>query len=67
MVFLYKILAVVIGIPIGIFLMTHSYQVTQMFGHNSLAEQYLGTGGTYTMWKLLGTILIVAAVLYLFS
>jgi hypothetical protein len=64
MIVIFKILALVAGIVVGTALMKYSFQLTQLFGHNSWAEKYLGDGGTYTMWKLLGIALIILAVIY---
>jgi hypothetical protein len=61
-----KIIVLILGIVAGVGMMTHSYQLTQLFGYNSLAERYLGTGGTYSMWKLLGLLTIIGAFLYAF-
>lgn len=63
---LLKILILVLGLGVGTALIKYSYQMTQLFGHNSLAERYLGNGGTYTMWKLLGLLVIIGAVAYIF-
>lgn len=67
MALLFKLLISAIGVISGTVILTHSYPLTQLFGHADLAERYLGTAGTYTMWKLLGVILIVVAVIYLFK
>lgn len=66
MVIILKILALVGGVIGGVLMMRYSYQLTQIFGYNSLAERYLGNGGTYTMWKLLGMFAILLAVWYVF-
>lgn len=66
MVIILKILALVGGIVGGVLMMRYSYQLTQIFGYNSLAERYLGSGGTYTMWKLLGVFAILLAIWYVF-
>lgn len=66
MAFLLKLLISIITAAAGFLLLTHSYQITQLFGHQEFAERYLGTGGTYTMWKLTGLLLIFGAVWYLF-
>ncbi len=47
-------------------MMRYNYQLTQLFGYNSLAERYLGQGGTYSMWKLLGLLTIFLALWYVF-
>lgn len=63
---LLKILVFIVGFAVGVGLIKYNYQMTHLFGHNSLAEQYLGTGGTYTMWKLLGLIAIIGTVWWVF-
>jgi len=63
---LLKILILVVGMAVGVSLIKYNFQMTQLFGHNSLAERYLGNGGTYTMWRLLGAIIIVGVVIYVF-
>lgn len=66
MEFIFRLfIALVTGVA-GLLLITHSFQLTQLFGHAELAERYLGIGGTYTMWKLIGLALIIGAVWYLF-
>lgn len=62
--FALKVLILIGGVIIGTIFMKYSYPITQLFGHNDYAERYLGAGGTYTMWKLLGLIVIVAAIWY---
>lgn len=61
-----KIVVLVVGFAAGFAMLTHSYQLTHLFGYNSLAERYLGTGGTYSMWKILGALAIIGSVLYVF-
>lgn len=59
-----KILILLLGLAAGTACVKYSFQLTKLFGRNSLAEKYLGDGGTYTMWKLIGLVLIAAAVWY---
>lgn len=54
------------GFVLGTVLVKYNYQLTQLVGHSYLAEKYLGEGGTYTMWKLLGVVLIIITVIYVF-
>ncbi len=61
-----KIIVLIVGLAAGVAMLTHSYQLTHLFGYNSLAERYLGTDGTYSMWKILGALTIIGAVLYVF-
>jgi len=66
MTFIIKLLVLVVGLAVGTALLKYNFQLTKLFGHNSLAERYLGEGGTYLMWKLLGTACIIIAVIYVF-
>lgn len=66
MEFAIKLIVLVAGFAIGTAFIKYNFQLTKLFGHNSLAERYLGEGGTYSMWKLLGVALIVLAVIYVF-
>ncbi|MEK7534878.1 MAG: hypothetical protein AAB563_00530 [Patescibacteria group bacterium] len=66
MTFLLKVLVLILGLGVGTALIKYNYQMTHLFGHNSLAEQYLGNGGTYTMWRLLGIAVIIGVMIYVF-
>lgn len=67
MAFVIKLLVIIIGPIAGVLMMRYNYQLTQLFGYNSLAERYLGQGGTYSMWKLLGLLAIFGSLFYVFS
>ncbi|OGD63687.1 hypothetical protein A3A71_01575 [Candidatus Berkelbacteria bacterium RIFCSPLOWO2_01_FULL_50_28] len=54
------------GIIVGLALMRYNYQLVHFFGHADLAERYLGNGGSYNMWRLLGLLVIVGVVWYVF-
>ena len=41
--------------------------VVNQVGKMGWAEQRVGSGGTYTIWKLLGIIAPIAAIIYFFS
>lgn len=45
----------------GTALILYAFPLVKMTGPLDFAEKYLGTGGTYTAWKLLGLILIIAS------
>lgn len=63
---LVKTLILILGLGVGTVFVKYNYQLTQLFGHNSLAERYIGNGGTYTMWKLLGVVAILATIWWVF-
>ena len=52
---------------IGFGLIKYSFPITNFFGHIPWAERYLGGGGTYTLYKIVGVIVIILAFLYMFG
>lgn len=64
--FIVRLIIGVVGVAAGVIIMSHNYQLTQLFGYNSFAERYLGTAGTYAMWKLLGLALVIGSIVYVF-
>ena len=48
----YSLLAIILGFVIEV----KVFDIVRTFGHNEFAEHYLGSGGTYTGWRLLGLI-----------
>lgn len=61
-----RILVLVIGLAVGTGLIKYNFQLTRLFGYNDLAERFLGDGGTYSMWKLLGTVILVGSLWFTF-
>ncbi|MFA6423333.1 MAG: hypothetical protein WCW17_02665 [Patescibacteria group bacterium] len=49
----------------GLGLIAKTLPWVNLVGYSSWAEQHLGGGGTYTMWKLIGILLIIAGVMVL--
>ena len=56
-----------LGIIIGIIILRKTYQLAEMFGQIEFAEKYLGSGGTYTFYKIVGLVLIVSGATYMFG
>ena len=65
--FLLKLLISIVAFVAGFICMKYSFAITRLFGHQEWAERYLGEGGTYGMWKLIGIILMAGGLWYLFS
>jgi hypothetical protein len=42
-------------------------QMAHLFGKMGWAEKYLGEGGSYTVWKIIGVVAPIAAMIYAFS
>ena len=64
MVFI-KILVFIVAILVGIWIISGREKLVRMIGKSSFAEKYLGMGGTYTMWILIGLLVIVLALIWL--
>lgn len=43
----------------GLAILRYTLQWVNTIGKNAWAEQHLGSGGTYTLWKLIAIILII--------
>lgn len=56
-----------IWVLIGFGLIRYCFQITNFFGHIPWAEEHLGGGGTYTLYKLVGAGIILLALLYMFG
>ncbi len=59
-----RIFAAIIGIPLGFILMIYRFQLTQFTGKIQWAEQYLGSGGTYNFFIIIGLITSVLSLMY---
>lgn len=60
-----RIIVFLILLALGIAILRYTEPLVRMFGYNDLAEKYFGRGGSYTMWKLFGIILMIIGLLYL--
>ena len=65
MIYLERFLGFVISLAVGIYFILRAEPLVRLFGHNELAERYLGRGGSYLFWKLLGIALIIIGCLFL--
>ncbi|MBU6389023.1 hypothetical protein KGQ71_00750 [Patescibacteria group bacterium] len=54
------ILYALIAIAAGFYVELRVFWIVRFFGHLDWAERYLGPGGSYTAWRIIGIILIVA-------
>jgi hypothetical protein len=59
-----KIIVFVIFSPLGLYLMIKAEPLVRLFGKNSWAERVM-PGGSYTMWKLIGLIVIILGFVFL--
>ncbi len=57
----------ILGAGISFVSLRYTLQMARTFGKVGWAERYLGEGGTYTMWKIIGIIAPIIAVVYFFA
>ncbi len=57
----------IIWIAIGIGIIKYSFPLTNFFGHIPWAEEHIGGGGTNSLYKIAGIIIIFLAFLYMFG
>lgn len=62
-----RILVFIFGVPLGFLIMIYRYQLKQFTGDIGWAEQYLGSGGTYNFFILLGLAVTILSVMYAFG
>jgi hypothetical protein len=65
MVFITKFLILIAVFVLGIAMMKYREKLVRLVGKNYYAEKYIGAGGSYTMWVLLGVALIIGTLIYL--
>jgi len=59
-----KITVFIIFFPTGLYFIIKSEPMVRLFGKNSWAERVM-PGGSYSMWKLIGLIVIILGFLFL--
>lgn len=62
---LVKIIVFIIAVILGIIILRKTEPLVRLFGKNEWAEEHLGGGGTYTMWKIIGLLVIIAGLIYM--
>ena len=53
------------SVLVGILILKYTQKIVDTVGHSDLADRYLGfgaSGGTYTMWKIIGLLVIIVGV-----
>jgi hypothetical protein len=59
-----KILVLIIGVPISFLIIIYRYHLKQFTGDIAFAEQYLGSGGTYNLFILIGIAIFILSLMY---
>ena len=59
-----RIVVFVLAFAAGLGMIRYSRWIVLNFGYMDWAEKYLGSGGTYSAWKLFGVLIIIWGFLY---
>ncbi|MGI6103237.1 MAG: hypothetical protein ACOYBJ_01260 [Patescibacteria group bacterium] len=59
-----RLLVFALSLVVGFWMIRNSLTLVGWFGQFNWAERYLGTGGSYSAWKLFGILAIVFGFLY---
>ena len=59
-----RILVGLLFAALGVLILKYTYPLKNAFGSWGWAERYLGNGGTYSAWKLIGIGLMILGVLW---
>lgn len=62
-----KIIIFIACLALGIFFLTKTERIVFFVGHSSWAEKYLGSGGSYTLWKIIAIFTILFGVMILWG
>jgi hypothetical protein len=62
-----RIFVGLIGMPLGIIIMIYRFHLKQFTGDLAFAEKYLGAGGTYLFFIILGLACSVLSMMYAFG
>ncbi|OGE78934.1 MAG: hypothetical protein A2751_00110 [Candidatus Doudnabacteria bacterium RIFCSPHIGHO2_01_FULL_46_14] len=57
----------IIGLSVGIVLVWKTFAIAQLFGSIDWAEEHLGSGGSYLLYKVIGIIFVILSALYIFG
>ena len=63
---LFRLFLTIFMLGSGLFFLAKTKQFVDVVGKNTWGERYLGPGGTYIMWKLIGVFLSFGSIIVLF-
>lgn len=65
MVFIEKVLIFLACVGVAVLILKYTEPIVRMVGKMNWAENRLGIGGTYTVWKLIAVLLIAGSLVFL--
>lgn len=63
---LFRLILFVGMLGFGVFVLAKTKQFVDVVGRSEWGERWFGSGGTYTLWKLVGVLLSFGAIIILF-
>ena len=63
--FFIRLILFILAWVIGLVIIKYREPITRTIGKNDLAEKYLGAGGTYNMWIIIGALVMIIGLLIL--
>lgn len=64
MVFVEKFFVLLIAFTLGVLIVRYCEPIVRTIGHSAWAEQHLGAGGSYMMWKIIGILIPVLTLIF---
>ncbi len=62
-----RVIVAIIGIPVAFLIMVYRAKLKEFTGEIAFAEKYLGVGGTYNLFILIGMVVFIFSVMYMFG
>jgi hypothetical protein len=62
-----RIVVGLFGIPLGFIIIIYRYHLKQFTGDIAFAETYLGAGGTYNLFVIIGLAISILSMMYAFG
>jgi hypothetical protein len=59
-----KFIVALIGFPVSFLIIYYRVKIKELIGDVGFAEQYLGSGGTYTFIFLIGVLTFIGTLMY---
>lgn len=59
-----KFIVAIIGFPLSFLFIIYRARIKQFTGNVGFAEKYLGAGGTYTLYIILGILIFILTLMY---
>jgi hypothetical protein len=56
-----------IVVVFGVLMLKYTFNLTNFTGNVGFAEKYLGAGGTYSLYKILGIVLCLGGIMAMFG